>query len=399
LRALLSFLIFSSFPYQIAQIWLEGSYARIIYPDANLSDDKISEFLSRLGDEYASRAFFEEYLKYVATSMDDGKNILVAGSGFLKTARFPGVVCMEDVGEFGYDEYDDEVRIIYATRQETGLPIFLRHCSLNMDDSTAILGAVADMKELGANADLVILDFDDYDDSVMSELYAHKIPFITKLSEKTKLHDRLAAENVSSLERKENWVSSEDGGGTFVKRLECELVAGRKGYARVCLHAAQKPSETHMIGQMTRLGASTKSALLEKVNRLGVFVLASSRPFAAKKILALWRRRRDVEKAFEITKKSQEMVPIHYESASAVSGHLLLTFLARASVEIIRNKLGQNDWELTSFFSKLNNQKCEVFDRETVVQKYSRIAKECFKLLELKCPLRIKRTDKKSRRR
>ena len=46
-----------------AQSWWEGSYARIIYPRANLSSQRISDFLVSIGDEYSQREFFREYFK------------------------------------------------------------------------------------------------------------------------------------------------------------------------------------------------------------------------------------------------------------------------------------------------------------------------------------------------
>ena len=46
-----------------AQSWWEGSYTRILYPKANLTSQRISDFLASIGDEYSQRAFFQEYFK------------------------------------------------------------------------------------------------------------------------------------------------------------------------------------------------------------------------------------------------------------------------------------------------------------------------------------------------
>jgi hypothetical protein len=45
-----------------AQSWWEGSYARILYPKANLSSQRISDFLTSIGNEYSQREFFSGIL-------------------------------------------------------------------------------------------------------------------------------------------------------------------------------------------------------------------------------------------------------------------------------------------------------------------------------------------------
>lgn len=41
-----------------AGVWFEGSFSRYLYPDANMNDRRISEFLEEVGTEQNWRAFF-----------------------------------------------------------------------------------------------------------------------------------------------------------------------------------------------------------------------------------------------------------------------------------------------------------------------------------------------------
>ncbi|MDY0289447.1 MAG: hypothetical protein RBR15_11540, partial [Sphaerochaeta sp.] len=44
-----------------ASDWWDGNYARILYPDANLSSQRISDMLGYIGEERFHRDFFKEY--------------------------------------------------------------------------------------------------------------------------------------------------------------------------------------------------------------------------------------------------------------------------------------------------------------------------------------------------
>ena len=55
-----------------AHTWWEGSYARILYPNAYLSSQRISEVLKTIGDEKLQRDLFHEYLRYIAPLCGNG---------------------------------------------------------------------------------------------------------------------------------------------------------------------------------------------------------------------------------------------------------------------------------------------------------------------------------------
>ncbi len=42
--------------------WFEGNYTKMLYKDATVHSQRISEFLVRIGDESAQRRFFSEYI-------------------------------------------------------------------------------------------------------------------------------------------------------------------------------------------------------------------------------------------------------------------------------------------------------------------------------------------------
>jgi len=68
--------------------WWNGNYVRILYPDANLSRQRISDMLLSIGDEGVYRDFFKEYVKLLARR-EEVTDILIAGTGLPDSIHFP----------------------------------------------------------------------------------------------------------------------------------------------------------------------------------------------------------------------------------------------------------------------------------------------------------------------
>jgi hypothetical protein len=78
--------------------------------------------LAAVGDERAQRAFFREYILYITQSKVEGTNILIDSTGLPNSIHFPLTAISNHNGEIS-----NEIRLIYVTQQETGLPIYFRY--------------------------------------------------------------------------------------------------------------------------------------------------------------------------------------------------------------------------------------------------------------------------------
>jgi hypothetical protein len=63
MMSLLGYKLLSGASNRYAEDWWEGSYARILFPNAKLRSQRISEFYKLLGDEVVHRDFFYIYLR------------------------------------------------------------------------------------------------------------------------------------------------------------------------------------------------------------------------------------------------------------------------------------------------------------------------------------------------
>ncbi|MDR1110841.1 MAG: hypothetical protein LBP92_09175, partial [Deltaproteobacteria bacterium] len=126
--------------------WWEGSYARIMYPKANLASQRISDFLADIGEERSLRRFFSEYIPYLGKQVSKGTNILIDSTGLPNCIRFPLTAVSNHNGEIS-----NEVRLIHVIQQETGLPIYFRYCPGNVIDVSTLIRTILELKEIGVN--------------------------------------------------------------------------------------------------------------------------------------------------------------------------------------------------------------------------------------------------------
>ena len=115
LKALLAFYILTSYANCHAEDWWELTYARYLYPKAQMASQRISEALADIGSEDAKRSFFREYIKFLerfdsdtaSGGIEDG--ILIDSSGLPNAVRFPLTAVNNHNGVIS-----QEVRLIYV---------------------------------------------------------------------------------------------------------------------------------------------------------------------------------------------------------------------------------------------------------------------------------------------
>jgi hypothetical protein len=181
--------------------WWEGSYARMLYPKANLSSQRISDFLSSVGEEASYRSFFSKYLPCVSGEGAQNANIVIDSTGLPNNIHFPLTAISSHNGEIS-----NEVRLIYVTQQSSGLPIYFRYCPGNVIDASTLIRTMAELKASGVNIKFAILDAGYFDEDNVQSLYDNGVSFVTRLPENRKLYKDLMAAHLPSMETAKNLV-------------------------------------------------------------------------------------------------------------------------------------------------------------------------------------------------
>ena len=83
--ALCFFKLIESAAMQHATIWFDGNYAKIIFPNADLSAQRISDLLKLMGDERLLREFFKRYLEKVYSK----GGVIIDSTGLPNDISFP----------------------------------------------------------------------------------------------------------------------------------------------------------------------------------------------------------------------------------------------------------------------------------------------------------------------
>jgi hypothetical protein len=384
LYAMLCYYVVCSMANSHAGSWWEGSYARVLYPKANLTSQRVSGFLAAIGNEHSQRAFFHEYFALLGQSGVHPNNVLIDSTGLPNSIRFPLTAVSNHNGAVS-----NEVRLIYVVHQKTGLPIYFRYCAGNIIDASTLTRCVEELKAMGVDVNFAILDAGYCTNVNMRELSERGISFVSRLKENYVLYKELVKEHLGTLMEKENLVEY-NGRYVFLKCVECE-VEGHHAYSYVGLDIERKSAEAQKTFKRAAAKNMDTGQVFDAMAKQGVFILVSSRRIAKAKVLPLYYTRQQIEQVFDIGKNYAEMLPIRVHSEEAFRGHLLLTFIATVVIKQIQDALAKTAITPMSLFQDLRNQKCKVYSDRVIALEAFKKANDCYKHFGLKCPVVIQR--------
>jgi hypothetical protein len=365
-----------------AQSWWEGSYARILYPKANLSSQRISDFLTAIGDEYSQREFFHEYFKMLDRSGADTESVLIDSTGLPNSIHFPLTAISNHNGEIS-----NEVRLIYVVQQKTGLPLYFRYCPGNVIDTMTLIRCLEELKAQGVNVKFAILDAGYYTDENIRELFDNKISFITRLKGNLTVYKELVREHLGSLESKENLVEY-NGRYVYLKCVPIEL-NGHNAYAYIGVDIERKSSESRKTFRRAKDCNMVTNQVFDTIAGQGVFIIVASRRIATSSLLPLYYTRQQIEQVFDIGKNYADMLPLRVQTEETFRGHLLLTFIVTVLMKQLQDALLKTAYNPISVFLNLRNHKCKVFGGKIVTQEAFKKANDIYKLFKIKCPAAI----------
>jgi len=382
LNAMVAYYALNSLANCYAQDWWEGSYARILYPMANLTSQRVSDFLAAIGDEYSQREFFKEYLPLLEGWGAKTGNVLIDSTGLPNSIHFPLTAISNHNGDI-----QNEVRLIYVVQQNTGLPIYFRYCPGNVIDASTLVRCIFELKAQGVNTKFAILDAGYYTADNIRELFEHKISFITRLKENLKLYKALVSEHLGTLESKEHLVEY-NGRYVYLKCVSCQM-DDHPAFAYIGLDIDRKASETKSTFRRAKDNKMDTGKVFDTIQKQGLFILVSSRRIAPEKVLPLYYTRQQVEQIFDIGKNYAEMLPLRVHSEETFRGHLLLTFIVTIVMKKVQDALIKTNITPMSLLLNLRNQKCKVYEDKIITQEAFKKANDCYTAFGMKCPVAI----------
>lgn len=396
LSALFAYYILSPHANCHAQDWWELTYAKFLYPMAQMSSQRISDTLADIGSEEAKRKFFREYFRFLETNVAFKKRgnptaidggILIDSSGLPNSIRFPLTAVSTHNGVIS-----EEVRLIYVVQQHTGLPLFFRYIAGNVIDVNTLARTITELKANGVNTKFAILDAGYYTGKNADVLLDAKISFITRLKSNLKIYKKIVAENLAGLESRENLVRHNKR-LVYMKAVSCMIgeKEDRPAYAYLCKDLNMKHElEKHLVEKAEDQNLSG-GEIFDAMQQQGVFILISSRRIAKENLLPLYYTRDQVEKIFELCKQDGKILPLNVENEATFRGHLLMTFMACVVLKMMSVKLEKTSLTTESMFMNLHEQHAVIYDKEFITTEPVRKMNEAYKAFKIECPITIPR--------
>jgi len=364
-----------------AQIWWEGSYARVLYPNASLASQRISETLKLIGDERLQRNFFCEYLKFIAPLC--GKGILLDSTGLPNDICFPLTAINSHGGKI-----NKETRLVLVLDKDSGMPVYFRYAAGNIVDVSTLKATLCEIKAYGIDICHAVIDAGYYSETNIRAMQKSQISFVIRMVPNRKKYKDLIREYTDDIEDAKYLVKYRDR-FVYIKRAEIDLF-GKTGYAYIALDIDRKHDEVkkYIRGAFDNNDISPEDMNAE-MQRKGLFILVASDPICTTDILPLYYTRQAIEQVFDIGKNNTDLLPLRVHSLESFRGHLLLSFLTSAVYVMVNKALKKTDVCAIGAYRIFRNLKCKVFDSVIVVQEANKKMNDIAKIVKLNFPVEL----------
>ncbi|MDO5532216.1 hypothetical protein [Sutterella sp.] len=378
-------------------MWWQGSFARILYPKAKLDPEHIAYLLERIGSVFSVRSFFMYWLDSLSGSQKRRiPVVIVERTGLLKNG--PGELSLIRTDR---DEICNQVRIVYAVREDSRLPVLLRVEPDNSYAKSLVTEAISELESCGMKPEYVHLDDRSLTDSVLSELLLGEVPFVTLCPKELNAWET-AVTAVGDPSDTGSVAVNEDG-GLFRHRIDFVAKAdiNHKGlslHAYVRRDSVRQDHERLQILDTHKGKRSDAKKVTEELRRAGLEVWLSSVDLDPKDLIHRCTATEEVDQLFGLCRDWESLAPVEYESENAARGRLLLRFIG----EVIRNRVEaevktiETDLTFRGILFKARNQKAELCGSVCTPCEPSKELKAIYRRLKVKpkseYPLPPKRT-------
>lgn len=385
--SMIMFYILTNYSCMHCNTWYEGNFAKILYPNADLHSQRISEFLKFLGREDVRQKFFRAHIEWLKKNICNDPAIVIDSTGL------PNDIDIELTNISNHNgKISNEVRMVSAVQRDSGYPLIFRAIPGNINDVSTLSTTITTLGEYSVNTDFTLLDAGYVSDKNIDELYEANIDFVARLPEKLKnLHKSIVESGSSDLKTSNNLIEFM-GRFVYVKDVECRVGTKQNtAYAFLCYDVAAASDENYKtIANAKKL---SKKKLKEKHSDFhkifetsGIFIILSSLPFKREEILNVYYNRLIVEQYFDLGKGLSRLIPLRVHSEDRVLGHLLLCQIAATINLYVQKTLEQSYNNSVELYLGLRNQKCTVYSTRIITNEAQSSATILYDKFKIKYP-------------
>jgi hypothetical protein len=360
--------------------WWNGTYAKILFPNANLQSARISEHIAKIGTDDIHYKFFSYYLKELY-STNNTCGILIDSTGLPNWINFSETRVNKHNGVV-----NSESRLIYVVDKDKKVPIYFRTVPGNIIDVSTLNKTISDLKSYNINVEVSILDAGYFSEENLDFLMKNQIGFVTRLASNKIYFKELVAENFENIYHMKNRVLC-NGRLIYVLKKEF-IIRNYKLYAYICIDHKRMSDEIFNLGVSSfgKKNISDDELEIERKNA-GLFIIISSVDLNINDIIPFYYNRQTIEQIFDITKNNADILPLRCHNIDTYKGHLLLSFMATISYIIINNKFKTSKYNAMNAFSILHYLLCFNINGKFSINEPNRQMKDIFELLNIDIPL------------
>ena len=341
-----------------AKSWYNQNYAKYLFPKANISSQRISDFLRSIGTPEVRRAFLLAHIKYLLESTDEELCVLIDSTGLPNKCDLPITRVSVHEGEVSI-----EFRLIAVVQKATGLPIYYEYIAGNIVDISTLERTIRVLAEHNCKVEYCIGDAGYCCPSTMERLVLSGIEFMSRLNPTYNLFKEALAANFDKMMAPEHAVRYRD---RVVQILKVPTVIGtdketgeeKRGFIYLCRDMQSYHSKSDHLMRSKRFASMTSEEYRATCDRLGVFAIVSTRELAADEVLPEYYIRQGIEQYFDFGKNYAKFLPVREHNVDTLSGHLLLSFIATFLVIMIRNRLGVLDTRYVRIRAATSDEDC-----------------------------------------
>jgi hypothetical protein len=384
LKTMISYYALRSDANCLAQTFWNFSYAHILYPNAKVSSQRISDFLVAIGDEHHFREFSNSYITYLKNSKININSVILDSSGLPNDIKFH----LTKVRNYSGD-ISNEVRLIYVIEQTFGIPIYFRYCYGNIIDTSTLIRTFAELLEIGVNVKFAIVDAGYYSKENILYFYDNNIDFLTRLKANTRIYKEIILKYSKDLDNLDYHVSY-NGRDVFIMEVPC-FVYGNRAYAYISRDETQLFSDRKSILKKFSNQRINKEDGQKALDNSGIFVLISSKQIPTLELLSFYYLRQQVEEVFDIAKNYVDIIPLRIHSENAFRGHLLISFIVSILLRKMQIELNNFPFSPLSLLKILRDQRCKVYDSRIITYEPNAEMNQCYNIFNIDCPATIDR--------
>lgn len=280
-----------------AQDWYENSYARFLYPRADLASQRVSELLQQIGSEENWRRFFKAYILWLDHLGIDYRRIIIDSTGLPNSIHFPLTAVSSHNGKIS-----NEVRLIFVVEEEIGLPVFMRYVQGSIIDISTLVQTLRELEKYAVEPDLALVDAGYYSEKNVNYLKDNGVEFVCRVQSNRITYKKAIEENRPLLERPENLVQYNNR-LLYIKKSYAEISSKYKGWIYVCKDIAREAIEEDKLLNRNDLGQLSKEEIYDELAVDGIFVMVSTNELSKEEILPVYYTRQEVEQTFDVAKK------------------------------------------------------------------------------------------------